>query len=49
LVAKQFTKLWGDYLPLPGSGSVSDYIVLPQLAPEAGLVGAIMLAQQAAV
>ncbi|HSG62158.1 MAG TPA: ROK family protein [Pseudomonadales bacterium] len=46
-VAEQFENMWGDYLPLPGSGAAIDYIVLPQLAPEAGLVGAIMLAQQA--
>lgn len=46
-VSAQFETLWGDYLPLPGSGRASDYIVLPQLAPEAGLVGAIMLSQQA--
>lgn len=46
-VAVQFEKLWGDYLPLPNTGSAKDYIVLPQLAPAAGLVGAIMLAQQA--
>lgn len=46
-VAEKFVTLWGDYLPLPGSGIASDYIVLPELAPEAGLVGAIMLAQQA--
>lgn len=44
-VAEQFEKMWGDYLPLPGKAS--EYVVLPELAPEAGLVGAIMLAQHA--
>lgn len=45
-VGQRFVAMWGDYLPLPFE-SVSDYIVLPKLAPEAGLIGAIMLAQQA--
>jgi len=45
-VGEQFVKMWGDYLPLPND-SVADFIVLPELAPAAGLVGSIMLAQQA--
>ncbi len=44
-VAQQFLSMWGDYLPLPYP--VNEFIVLPQLAPAAGLVGSIMLAMEA--
>ncbi|MGX7091695.1 ROK family protein [Hutsoniella sourekii] len=44
LVKKHFQEEWADYLPLP---DLDEFIVRPGLGDEAGIVGCLLLAQEA--